>query len=143
MLTTSASHHSPIIDRAIAKINPDHVIRVGGAGYKSLLLLEGIADVYVYPSWGCKLWDIAGPHALLSAIGGMYFCLSAQEQKTLSTKTFQIIRQHCLLRFIGTITEPWGAPIVYGPNADLRLDRGFIVSVRNHDKYLQLLRDLK
>ena len=38
----------------------------------AMLVLEGIADVYVFPKEGCKLWDTCAPHALLLAAGGTY-----------------------------------------------------------------------
>jgi len=69
-LVTTASHNSAAVDEAIRKIKPDEVIRAGGAGYKVLMLLDSKADVYVYPTSGCKLWDTCAPHALVSAVGG-------------------------------------------------------------------------
>jgi len=70
ILTTTASHNSAAVDNAIAKIKPDEVIRVGGAGYKVLLLLEGKADAYVFPTKGTKLWDTCAPEAVLRSAGG-------------------------------------------------------------------------
>jgi len=70
VLITTASHNSPQVEKAIQLIQPDKVIREGGAGYKSLLLMEKLVDVYVYPTMGCKLWDTCAPHALLNALGG-------------------------------------------------------------------------
>jgi len=69
-LVTTASHNSPTVEEAIHKIQPDEVIRAGGAGYKVLMLLDGKADVYVYPTSGCKLWDTSAPHAIVNALGG-------------------------------------------------------------------------
>jgi len=70
VLVTTASHNSKPVDIAIDLIKPDKVLRAGGAGYKSLLLMEKIVDVYVFPTPGCKLWDTCAPHALLAALGG-------------------------------------------------------------------------
>lgn len=69
-LVTTASHSSPAVDDAIRKIAPDEVIRAGGAGYKVLMLIDDLADLYVYPTSGCKLWDTCAPHAILNAMGG-------------------------------------------------------------------------
>ena len=35
-----------------------------------LLLIEGQAHAYVFPSPGCKKWDTCAPEALLEAAGG-------------------------------------------------------------------------
>jgi len=70
ILTTTASHNNAAVDNAIAKIKPDEVVRAGGAGYKVLLLLEGKADAYVFPTKGTKLWDTCAPEAILRSAGG-------------------------------------------------------------------------
>ncbi|KAA3670673.1 3'(2'), 5'-bisphosphate nucleotidase [Paragonimus westermani] len=49
---------------------PAQVLRVGGCGYKVLLLLEGRAHVYLFPSIGTKRWDTCAPEAILNAAGG-------------------------------------------------------------------------
>jgi 3'(2'), 5'-bisphosphate nucleotidase len=43
VLTTTRTHNSPIVDKAIDLLRPDDVIRVGGAGYKVLLVISGNA----------------------------------------------------------------------------------------------------
>ncbi|KAF8572049.1 hypothetical protein P879_04128 [Paragonimus westermani] len=58
---TEASHSSLFTYR---------VLRVGGCGYKVLLLLEGRAHVYLFPSIGTKRWDTCAPEAILNAAGG-------------------------------------------------------------------------
>merc|ERR1719347_2462198 len=49
---------------------PDTVLKVGGAGHKVMLLMEGEAHAYVFPSPGCKKWDTCAPEAILHAMGG-------------------------------------------------------------------------
>lgn len=63
VLVTTRLHNSPEVERALAAIKPavDKVVRVGGAGYKVLALLEGTADVYLYPTPGTKKWDTCAP----------------------------------------------------------------------------------
>ncbi|EFA75870.1 bisphosphate nucleotidase [Heterostelium album PN500] len=70
ILATTASHYNEQVDRAVQLIKPDKVIRAGGAGFKALMVIERLADVYVFPTVGMKYWDICAPHAILSACGG-------------------------------------------------------------------------
>jgi 3'(2'), 5'-bisphosphate nucleotidase len=67
---TTASHSNAKVEAALEQLKPDKIMRVGGAGYKALLVIEGTADVYIFPTEGCKLWDTCAPHALLLAAGG-------------------------------------------------------------------------
>ena len=46
------------------------MLKVGGSGHKVLLLIEGKAHAYVFPSPGCKKWDTCAPEAILHALGG-------------------------------------------------------------------------
>lgn len=58
--TTTRSHSNELVQSALRAIEPTKVIRVGGAGYKVLQLLEGDAHAYVFASGGCKKWDTCG-----------------------------------------------------------------------------------
>ncbi|KAL1447607.1 hypothetical protein MTO96_028418 [Rhipicephalus appendiculatus] len=71
IITTTRSHSSPVINSCIESMKPDEVLRVGGAGHKVLLLIEGKAHAYVFPSKGCKKWDTCAPEAILHATGGL------------------------------------------------------------------------
>jgi 3'(2'), 5'-bisphosphate nucleotidase len=66
VLVTTRLHNSPEVEKALNLIKPgiDNVVRVGGAGYKVLALLEGTADLYLYPTPGTKKWDTCGPGSL-------------------------------------------------------------------------------
>ncbi|XP_049548507.1 3'(2'),5'-bisphosphate nucleotidase 1 [Anopheles darlingi] len=70
MVTTTRSHSNTIVQSALDALTPDDVLRVGGAGYKVLQLLEGKAHAYVFASAGCKKWDTCAPEAILEANGG-------------------------------------------------------------------------
>lgn len=70
IITTTRSHSSPEVQAALNAMDPTDIIRVGGAGHKVLLLLEGIAHAYVFASPGCKKWDTCAPEAILHAVGG-------------------------------------------------------------------------
>ncbi|XP_064602845.1 LOW QUALITY PROTEIN: 3'(2'),5'-bisphosphate nucleotidase 1-like [Liolophura sinensis] len=70
IITTTRSHSNPIVTEAVEACQPTEVLRVGGAGHKVLLLIEGKANAYVFASPGCKKWDTCAPEAVLHAIGG-------------------------------------------------------------------------
>lgn len=66
-ITTTRTHRSKKIDNILETLEPAKIIRAGGAGYKALLVLEGKADVYFFPSAGCKRWDTASADAILKS----------------------------------------------------------------------------
>nr|CAD7598774.1 unnamed protein product [Timema genevievae] len=70
ILTTTRSHSTPVVQAALDALQPDEVIRVGGAGHKVMMLIEGKAHAYVFASKGCKKWDTCAPEAVLIATGG-------------------------------------------------------------------------
>jgi len=46
------------------------VIQAGGAGHKMMMVLEGVADIYINSTASVYYWDTCAPHALLDAVGG-------------------------------------------------------------------------
>lgn len=70
IITTTRSHCTPVVEAALQGMQPDEILRVGGAGHKVLLLMEGKAHAYVFASAGCKRWDTCAPEAILVAAGG-------------------------------------------------------------------------
>ncbi|XP_067421035.1 3'(2'),5'-bisphosphate nucleotidase 1 [Emydura macquarii macquarii] len=70
IIITTRSHSSKLVNYCISAMNPDSVVRVGGAGNKIIQLVEGKASAYVYASPGCKKWDTCAPEAILHAVGG-------------------------------------------------------------------------
>lgn len=70
IVATTRSHSDKLINTAVDAVKPDSVLRVGGAGHKVLMLIEGQAHAYVFASKGCKKWDTCAPEALLQAVGG-------------------------------------------------------------------------
>ena len=71
-LVSSKSHASPRIAEVMQAlaIPGERNLRIGSTGVKMLALARGLADLYVHPSRGTKLWDVCAPHALLRAAGG-------------------------------------------------------------------------
>lgn len=70
IVVTTRSHETEGVRNAIAACQPTSVVKVGGAGHKVLLLIEGKAHAYIFASPGCKKWDTCAPEAVLRAIGG-------------------------------------------------------------------------
>lgn len=70
VVVTTRSHASQINFEAISAMNPSRIARVGGSGYKALLVLLGEVDAYVYASKGTKRWDTCAPDAIIQAAGG-------------------------------------------------------------------------
>lgn len=69
-LATSRSHHCAAVDNLVAAIQPTKHLRVGGAGGKVLLVLQGEVDAYVHPRAGTKKWDSCAGDAVVHAAGG-------------------------------------------------------------------------
>ena len=61
IICTSRSHFSPSMRGYISACNPSGFKRSGGAGGKVLMVIEGDADAYVFPSLGTKKWDTCAP----------------------------------------------------------------------------------
>ena len=70
IVTTTRSHSTETVRRALDAMEPSKILQVGGAGFKVLQLLEGKAHAYVFASPGCKKWDTCAPEAVLEACGG-------------------------------------------------------------------------
>jgi len=69
-LVTSRNHATDVIKSNLAKIPNSELIFRGGCGYKIIVLLDGKADCYLYPSRGTKRWDSCAPEAIVRALGG-------------------------------------------------------------------------
>merc|ERR1712008_646508 len=70
IVTTTRSHSTGLVQDCLDILAPDQILKVGCAGHKVMLLMEGKAHAYVFPSPGCKKWDTCAPEAILHAMGG-------------------------------------------------------------------------
>eukprot|EP00111_Clytia_hemisphaerica_P017741 TCONS_00052483-protein len=70
-LITSKSHWSDSLKETFASFKDATVLKAGGSGYKVMQVIEGNADVYLYPQRGTKKWDSCGPEAILRSVGGV------------------------------------------------------------------------
>lgn len=69
-ICTTKSRRSERLSKALEILNPAKTIRVGGAGYKGLLLLQKQVHLYIHPMAGLKKWDTCAVDALIKASGG-------------------------------------------------------------------------
>lgn len=70
IVTTSRMHSNDLVNRTVEAFKPDYVAHVGGAGNKTLYVIEGKAHAYVFPTRGCKKWDTCAPEGILHSLGG-------------------------------------------------------------------------
>ncbi|XP_034967255.1 3'(2'),5'-bisphosphate nucleotidase 1 [Zootoca vivipara] len=101
IITTTRSHSSKLVNDCISAMNPDHVVRVGGAGNKIIQLVEGKASAYVFASPGCKKWDTCAPEAILHAVGGKltdihgnFFCYNKDVKHMNSGGVLAALKNH-------------------------------------------------
>jgi 3'(2'), 5'-bisphosphate nucleotidase len=69
-LVGSRSHRGPLLERALAELNPREVLVMGSAGLKGTLVAAGEVEAYVAPGYAGKRWDAAAADALVAAAGG-------------------------------------------------------------------------
>lgn len=70
IITTTRSHSTQTVTDCLAAMQPNEILRVGGAGNKVLRVIEGDAHCYLFPASGTKKWDTCAPEAVLTAMGG-------------------------------------------------------------------------
>ncbi len=70
-LATSRSHRNRYLTAAAQRLGIQKEIISGSGGLKIGLLVEQRADLFISASTRSKLWDTAGPEAILRAAGGV------------------------------------------------------------------------
>nr|CAB3256215.1 inositol polyphosphate 1-phosphatase-like [Phallusia mammillata] len=65
-----SSTHDQLICNLIPKIPNAQVCVASGAGYKSLCVILGLVDVFVYSDDACYKWDTCATQAISMALGG-------------------------------------------------------------------------
>ncbi|ODN02330.1 3'(2'),5'-bisphosphate nucleotidase 1 [Orchesella cincta] len=86
-------------------LQPDDVLRVGGAGHKAVLLIEGRAHAYVFASPGCKKWDTCAPEAVLVSIGGVLTDMDGKPYRY--SKDVQHVNEGGLLATAPGVDHSW------------------------------------
>jgi len=72
VIVTTRSHLTDFLQLVLASMSPDSLIRSGGCGNKSVILVTGQASAYVFPSAGTRLWDTCASEAVVKAAGGQF-----------------------------------------------------------------------
>uniref|UniRef100_A0A6B2LBJ8 3'(2'),5'-bisphosphate nucleotidase 1 n=1 Tax=Arcella intermedia TaxID=1963864 RepID=A0A6B2LBJ8_9EUKA len=80
-LAITRSRSTPELEALVQKHQFKDVLRVGGCGYKILLLILEKADVYIQANPGTNRWDTCGPEAILRAAGGRLTDLSGKDYR--------------------------------------------------------------
>ena len=65
------SHYTDLIRETEKALSPREALMVGGCGHKTMMVVEGKVDAYVFPSLGTKKWDSCAGDALVRAVGGL------------------------------------------------------------------------
>lgn len=55
---------------ALSQVCGDSIFRAAGAGYKSLCVVQGLVDIYIFSEDTTFKWDTCAAHAILRAMGG-------------------------------------------------------------------------
>ncbi|KAM6176122.1 inositol polyphosphate 1-phosphatase [Erethizon dorsatum] len=58
------------IKAALSRVCGDSIFRAAGAGYKSLCVVQGLVDIYIFSEDTTFKWDSCAAHAILRAMGG-------------------------------------------------------------------------
>ncbi|XP_029790097.1 inositol polyphosphate 1-phosphatase [Suricata suricatta] len=58
------------IKAALSRVCGERIFRAAGAGYKSLCVVQGLADIYIFSEDTTFKWDSCAAHAILKAMGG-------------------------------------------------------------------------
>lgn len=58
------------IKGALSRVCGERIFRAAGAGYKSLCVILGLADIYIFSEDTTFKWDSCAAHAILRAMGG-------------------------------------------------------------------------
>uniref|UniRef100_H0XGL8 3'(2'),5'-bisphosphate nucleotidase 1 n=1 Tax=Otolemur garnettii TaxID=30611 RepID=H0XGL8_OTOGA len=106
IITTTRSHNNKLVTDCVTAMNPDDVLRVGGAGNKSLIML-------FYPEF----------------IG---YCWRGSQRKKIRNIMIQLAINIVL---IGKLTDIHGNALQYNKEVKHMNSAGVLATLRNHDYY--------
>ena len=104
VLVSSKNHQQTILKKLLKNLCFAETKRIGSVGCKVVSILRGEADVYISLSGKTspKDWDMAAPHALIEAAGGMF---SHADGKNLIYKNKNYSQSGCLIASHGKSHE--------------------------------------
>ena len=71
IVCTTSSRYSDQLKQILALLGPEeNIVKTGGAGNKLVMMIENEVNSYVYPTCGCKPWDLCPGEVFLKAQGG-------------------------------------------------------------------------
>ncbi|CAD5117736.1 DgyrCDS6482 [Dimorphilus gyrociliatus] len=87
-IVMSSSEKSDVIE----KLKGFKIYYAPGAGYKSVCVLDDLADIYVLTKGTTYLWDICGPHAIILSMGGgiVEYDLAIENYKKMDLDLLQV-----------------------------------------------------
>ncbi len=96
VLVSSKNHQQPILKDLLSTLCFAEIKKIGSVGCKVASILRGEADVYISLSGDTspKDWDMAAPHALIEAAGGM---ISHADGTNLSYEKSNFSQSGCLI----------------------------------------------
>ncbi|XP_068099925.1 inositol polyphosphate 1-phosphatase [Hyperolius riggenbachi] len=68
-VVTSSGEAKDVL-RSLSALCPKNLYFAAGAGYKSLCVIQGLVDFYVFSEDTTFMWDSCAPHAILRSLGG-------------------------------------------------------------------------
>lgn len=71
-MITTRSHLTDLVKNGLESIPLVQLSHCGGSGYKTLCVIDGSVDCYLYPRNGTKRWDTCAVEAVLRSIGGQF-----------------------------------------------------------------------
>ena len=71
-IVVTRSHYTEAVEKTVKALNPTEFLKEGGCGNKVLMVLEGKAEAYIFPSRGTKRWDSCAGDGIVRAAGGMF-----------------------------------------------------------------------
>ena len=72
IVAVSRSHRPKAVEQFCDELGITQEYTSGSVGRKIALCTSGRADMYLHASPGTKLWDLAGPHAIIAEAGGRF-----------------------------------------------------------------------
>ena len=96
VLVSSKNHQQSKLNNLLSKLCFAETKKIGSVGCKVASILRGESDVYISLSGKTspKDWDMAAPHALIEAAGGLF---THADETNLTYKNLNYLQSGCLI----------------------------------------------